>query len=343
MDRKNILIIALCAIVLGFTFIFLYAEKLEIIFHNWQHPNFVSNFNEGDAVSPPTIDNNDGNIHSAITDDDTSEDLIFFGDNGYLVKGALLDSSSTNIYNNLPDTIAHISFGTGLKQLNKNEHRFYEEKAQFAPTEAIAGNRYLDIYLQLAQQEKVQYLHLLPNTQRQLEVEEKYLFTSKYGSYFDPKIAWHRNMPLIFKQELLNYFQTEEGSKFTLVDDRRKIEHILIYGAYTGINPSTKIRNNDLAIILSSKAANSSGQERILVIGYPTKNSSAYILYNEAFYNTKMIMKKHSNPHTLPEEALSLNEHLSTKHDLLEVKTDNNSRFYLYYEEEFDAMRKISF
>lgn len=343
-NKKNIVIVVLSLSVVGGVFLFLYGHQLEALFHRWQNSDKIYYPEEAATELAAAVETYGHPEADRAADAAYNCDgLYFYGDEGYLTKGALLDQSAAATYNSLPDTIFRMAYGEQLQQMNEKNAEYYDKKARFAPVKRVEDNTVLTSYLRLAEQGKVEYLRCLPNSQGSLELEDQCDFRHKYGDYFDVDIAAQRAIPLAVKDVLSDYFQSDEGSKFTFVTDRRKIENVVLPGTFTGLNQYTGKPNKEVAVVLAQKDRTDSNRERLLVIGYDDKNHRGYILYNESFYSTKILIKKYSDPYKLPEEAVSLAKYVTPNNQLLEIKTDNDGRFYLYYEEEFDTMTKKSF
>lgn len=340
-NKKNVLIVILSLAVLGFIVFFLFGENVKHLIHRWANS---SNDVENKAAEPAHEVQEYYKHPDAVAVDAaySCDGHYYYGDEGFLIKANLLDPSVANQYKALPDTILRIPYGTQLQQANEKSVEFYDKKARFEPLNPPA-DQVLTSYLKLAAQGKVEYLCLPPNRQGSLELEDQCDFKSKYANYFDPKIGWQRAVPLSIKEVLIDYFESDEGGKYSFVSDRRNIQQVVVPGTFSGLNQYTHQPNKELAVVLTQKEYQGSYRERLLVIGYDDKNYKGYILYNEDFYGNKILIKKYSNPTDLPEEAASLRKYVSSTHQLLEIETDNGERFYLYYETEFDTMSKKSF
>lgn len=344
MNKKNVVIVLLSLMVIVFTMFFLFGYKIELLIQDWRYRHERTYSSEETADELATAVEYYGHPEVGAADAVYSCDgLYFYGDTGYLTRGDLLDQSAVSAYKSLPDTIYRIAYGTELQHMNEKNVKYYNKKARFAPIKQAGDNQVVTTYLTLAQQGKVEYLVLLPNSQNSLELEDECDFRNKYGEYFDPDVKWQRDIPLAIKEVLADYFRSEEGSKYRFVDDRRALKHLACPGTFTGMNQYTNLPNKEIALILTENNADGNNRERILVIGYDDVNYRGYILYNEVFYNTKLLITTYKNSNQLPEEASSLAKYVDPEHQIIQVKTDDDARFYLYYEKEFDTMSRRHF
>lgn len=345
-DKKNIVIAALILLLLGIVALYLYGNTLAILFDEWKSRVSHTEYDAFEASpSAKDVAGHYGHPEAAAIADAAygCDGLYFYGDTGYLLKGDLLDQSAASAYTSLPDTIIRIRYGAPLQQMNEKKVAFYDRKAGFAPLGDVGDNQALTAYLKLAEQGKVAYLRLLPNSQNNLQLEDRCDFRTKYGDIFNPDIAWQRDIPLALKDVLSTYFNSEEGSKFAFAADRRNIGKVAVPGTFTGSNQYTGKPNDELAIILTNKDNSGPDRERILVLGYDDINHRGYILYNEVFYHTKLLITTYRDADQLPGEASALASHVGATYQVIQVKTDGDARFYLHYEKEFDTMGRKGF
>ena len=354
-DRKNIIIVALCLILFGGIFLYLYGYKIQLLIDDWKYQRYQAGQDQrnSDEVATGTdiYEHPEADIaHAAYSCDG----LYFYGDTGYLTKGALLDQSVASLYQNLPDTLHIIRYGEQIHQYDPKAGDFYERKSRFSPIPFRENNKQLSAgkwlgsnelttYLKMAEKGQVEFLRFLPNGQGRLEVEDECDFRSRYGNYFDPSVSWQRDTPLAIKEALVEYLKSEEGSNYTFVNDRRQTDEIHHIGTFTGINTHTGKSNQELAIVLTEKNSTGNHKERIVVVAYDQQHRKGYLLYNEIFYNNKLLVKVHESPNTLPEEAKSLAKFVHPTQQLIEVKIDSGASIYLYYIDEFDTMRRRIF
>ncbi|MBD1431639.1 hypothetical protein H8B06_02280 [Sphingobacterium sp. DN00404] len=354
-DRKNLIIFTLCLVLLGGGLFYLYGYKIALLIDQWKYQQYQADQDQRNSDEAATGTDTYGHPEADIAHAAYSCDgLYFYGDIGYLTKGALLDQSVASAYRNLPDTIHIIRYGEQIHQYEPTAGDFYERKARFSPIPfrensklLVSGkwsvNDELTVYLKMAEQGQVEFLRFLPNGQGRLEVEDECDFRSRYGNYFAPHIAWQRDTPLAIKEALVEYLKSGEGSNYTFVNDRRQIDETHHMGTFTGVNTHTGKSNQELAIVLTEKNSTGNHNERIVVVAYDQQHRKGYILYNEIFYNNKLLIKVYGSPNTLPEEAKSLAKFVHPTQQLIEVKIDSGASIYLYYVDEFDTMRRRMF
>lgn len=336
-NKKDIVIVILSLIILLFTVIFLFWEKIENVINNWKNSRaeINSNLNLDYSYEFP--------VDTTISIAQSCDGLTFYGDVGYLTKGALLHEDAKLTYHALPDTLAIIHYGDKLYQHYDKSVVFYNKKARFSPIGFYSLNQklikqpdpnsHLGKYLLLTEQGKVEYLKLEPNKYNTIELEDECDFESKYKSYFNPDIKWQRDIPLAIKDILVDYFQTGIGQHYRFVADRRNEEQLVVYGTFSGNNHDDEGYNKEIALILTHR--DEPNREKIMVFGLKNK---PYILYNEVFFRSKLLMTTIKHENQLPPEALELSKYLSPKNQIIQIKNDDGSHKYLYYDKEFDSM-----
>lgn len=340
MDKKNLAIVVLSLIIVGYAGFYMFGQDIENIYRRWQYPD---NNNNSYADEVAVAGEYYGHPEAAVADAAYSCDgLYFYGDIGYMTKGALLDKSASAAYDRIPDTVQVIRYGEQIEQAEQKGVSFYNTNAHFHPIRTYGDNHPLTAYLRLAEQGKVEHLKILPNERGSLEVADECDFKDKYGNYFDAKDERMRQTPLAVKEALSEYFKSDEGSKFTFVNDRRNPAQVYQLATFTGLNQYSNQPNQELAVVLTEKSSTGSIRERMMVVGFDDKNLKGSILFNEIFYS-KILFTIHKAPSTLPAEAASLGKFVSPTTQLIEVKAKSEGSIYLYYDDEFDTMIRKTF
>ena len=353
---KNVIIVLMCSGILLVSALVVFTDEFKDGIHNffWYESLNTTAYNGvgqtevaleavEETVDELAVDDGffyaDGEMADAVS---SCEDIFFYGDTGYLVKGALYDATASAAYYKLPDTVALLHYGDQLGQATSVSETAVGTFIYGLPMQHYGENHPATLYRKLAEQKKVEFLKLLPNRRGKLEVADKCDFDYQYSKYFDPKISAQRNTPLPIKKALIDYFDSSEGDDYQFVADRRKEEQVYRLDNFTGINPFTQKPTRSLATVLTEKDSDGSFRERILVVGYDAGSEEGEILYNEAFYDTKLLINVYDRPISLPEEAWSLARFITPSKKLIQVKTDEGSSIYLYYDDDFDTMvRKV--
>lgn len=340
-NGKNIVILILCLTILVLSSLFVFWRPVMDVLAHWNNSDYNKDYDSessevamADAMTEAVESPGGYPIADAATGCDGA---VFYGDTGYLVKGALLRAAAKAGYDNLPDTLALIHYGDQLEPVGKGNNIL------FKPLRAYDENHPLKTYLQLVAQEDVELLRLLPNRQRELEVVDVCDFHSRYGDYFDPDVSVERETPIAIKKALIAYLRTQEGAGFDLVKDRRNKEQVYRLSRFCGSGETAQKRKRDLAVILTKTNDEGRVQERMLVLGYDERTDEGKIIFNEAFYSGKLLIQVYGAATDLPEEARSLAKFVSPSRQLVGVKRSDGDTMYLYYDDEFDAMKRQVF
>lgn len=352
---KNIVIIVLCsAVTVVSTLFVLWGWSFDRIYediHLWNNRDYdvgdvVSEATEAasEAVDEAAVD--DGNFYEADQVADAVRAcnyIMYYGDTGYLMKGALLDATAKTNYDKLPDTLAVIHYGEKLEQAKQRYVDFDSKDARFKLLKNSANNQALTAYQKLAELGKAEGLKLMPDRRNKFAVIGECDFDDQYGNYFNPENSAQRNTPLPIKKILVDYFKSDEGKDYQFVQDRRKTEQVYRLDHFTGIDSHTQKPTKSLVTILTHKNGDGSFRERILIVGYNENTQEGKILFNEAFYGNKLLINVYDSPANLPDEAWSLAKYMTPSKKLIEVKMDNGSNIYLYYDDDFDTMNRKTF
>lgn len=338
-NLKNIFILVLSMAILVLGILFAFRNSIMDAIVRWNDKGYDATYHEGNtevAMENALVRATESSGGDPISDAAKScEGTIFYGDIGYLIKGALKNTSAKVIYDNLPDTIALVHYGDQLERLG--------DSPRFRPLTGYGERHPLTVYLKLVAQGDVELLRLLPNRQGMLEVADPCDFDLQYGYYFDPDVDAERDTPIAIKKTLIAYLKTGEGAGLGFVNDRRNKEQVYRLALFSGRLQASKKRKSDLAVILTKQDDTGNTQERILVVGYDEESDEAKIMFNEAFYSSKLLIDIYGQPGDQPEVAGSLAKFITPATQLIEVKSNNGHAIYLYYDAEFDTMKREVF
>ena len=135
---KHIIIVLMCSGILLVSALVVFTDEFKDGIHNffWYNSLNTPAHNGGgqtavaveaaeETVDELAVDEGffyaDGEMADAVS---SCEDIFFYGDTGYLVKGALYDTTASAVYYKLPDTIALLRYGDQLGQATSVSETF---------------------------------------------------------------------------------------------------------------------------------------------------------------------------------------------------------------------------
>lgn len=267
----------------------------------------------------------------------------YCGDEGYILKGALLDEDHRQAYDQLPDYLARLSFGEQLYLVatTENSDRTYSlfskpVTAREIDADGVLSNKNWELlvrFLRLAEAGKANFpkvVSLRPSSDAMMSLEA---FNEKYGQYFSSPFA--DEIPYPMKNKLLEFFKSDDGKDFTFISNDQRVHSELIrYGDFTGRE------RRDVALVLERKNEFDGGtNEKLLVLSYDLAGA-VYVLYQENFYDKILIETVYHDPEERWDDRIYMNteEKHKAPYEAIRVKIPGSKEVALVYNKEFDKM-----
>src|SRR5690606_12392573 len=157
---KNIIIVLSCSVILMVSAFVVFTDEFKDGIHNFfWYDSLNSQTYDGvmetavaveaaeETVDELDVDEgffyDDGEVVDAVS---SCEDIFFYGDTGYLVKGALYDTTASAVYYKLPDTIALLHYGDQLGQASRVSETFEGECIYGLPLKSYGENHPATLY-----------------------------------------------------------------------------------------------------------------------------------------------------------------------------------------------------
>lgn len=269
----------------------------------------------------------------------------YCGDDGYVLKGALLDEDQRKVYDQLPDTLARLSFGEQLyvASANENTNRTYSlfskpVTSREIDADGVLSNKNWELlvqFLRLAEAGKANFPKVVskqPFADAMISLDT---FNEKYGHYFSSPFA--DEIPYLMKNKLLEFFKSDDGKDFTFISNDQRVHSELIrYGNFTGRE------RRDVAVVLERKNQFDGGtQEKLLVMSYDLAGA-VYVLYQESFYDKILIETVYHDPEERWDDRIYMNteEKHKAPYEAIRIKIPDSKDVALVYNKEFDKMNR---
>lgn len=269
----------------------------------------------------------------------------YSGDDGYVLKGRLLDEGQRKTYDQLPDTLARLRFGEQLYvvTVNENANPTYSlfskpVTAREIDADGILNNKNWELlvqFLRLAEAGKANFprvVSLRPSADAMMSLDA---FNEKYGQYFSSPFA--DEIPYLMKNKLLEFFKSDDGKDFTFISNDQRVHSELIrYGNFTGRE------RQDVALVLERKNEFDGGtNEKLLVLSYDLAGA-VYVLYQENFYDKILIETVYHDPEERWDDRIYMNteEKHKAPYEAIRVKIPDSKDVALVYNKEFDKMNR---
>ena len=224
--------------------------------------------------------------------------LVFTGDEGYLLKGKLLDKTFEKEFTSLPDTLYKLEFDDRIFEVSDDTEStdlrysliHNSESATLDAYERPFEQQKLISYLRLAIKGAVEYpSYSSPeNIYNSLIPREE--FESKFKDYFSSKYDTYgiSSVPYDVKQKLIAFYESDEGKNYRYKLKGEQTSADLMWGGeLTGKD------KNEIAILLNN--TESKLDDRYILLVYATKNieyeknKTYYLVYNETFYDRVLL------------------------------------------------------
>lgn len=284
---------------------------------------------------------------------------IYTGDEGYVLKGKLLDEKSRDLYNRLPDTLCTLSFGDELYNAGfangqlpttspegavavdpPSTYGITPDKA--SPKELDEKKKHVEKkfdhlieYLKLAEAGKADFATVASGRSGLGYMMGESAFDDEYGDNF--REFYTREIPYDVKQELLIFFKSSEGSDYGFITrDQRTHSQLIQTGSFTGKD------KRELACVLGTKDQYAgSYRERLLVFAV-NGMGKVYLLHNEQFYNKILMELVYHDPEERWDDAVYMNseEKIKVPFEAIRIKLPDQADVVLVYNEKFDKMNR---
>jgi hypothetical protein len=283
--------------------------------------------------------------------------VIFDGDDGYLLKGKLLDEKYRKEYDRFPDTLALLSFGDRLFNLDGEAPTATpaEAVAQAATAATVAvappatyrlfdssttasnaeeRRKYVNYkfvklfdYLLLADAGKAAYPTLVANDGGTAMYD--FEFDKTYSAF---KPLYSKDIPHRLKEKLVEFFATEQGAEFGFPDNGlRDASELLVFGTFTGG------QREDMACVLTTKDEYASTKKNcLLVYSHNVNNGEPYCLYNEVYYDNVVISKIGKGDMIY----INTDELVPAPSEGIMVRTAENEKVVLLFNEQFGKIKR---
>ena len=299
---------------------------------------------------------NEGSNNKTSTDAATFliEPYVFVGDNGYVLKGKLLNAEFEREFNKLPDTLYTLEFDDKLYAVNPSDDR---EKTRYS---LIDDNTIKNInnyqgtheqgllisYLRLAIKGAAEYPIFLSSQNRYDALITNEEFNNTYKNYFGESVSNYgvSALPYDVKQGLIAFYESDEGKNYRYKIKGQQTSIDLIWkGELTGKG------KKEVAILLNNKT--SSLEDYYILLVYATKNHpyekniEYYLVYNETFYDRVLLghLKTSSDGEDFVRPIYMGKENkVETEFDGIVLKQINQPDEVLVYNQAFDKLVKYT-
>lgn len=314
------------------------------------HYTNLFNFNFRNAVD--SDDQTYGLVDEAMMQVDTSRSFVFIGDEGYLVKGELLDQKFAAIYNKLPDTLYALDFEDILFA---TRHTEVDSKRTYSLVEQNTEKQLNDYNGPWEQDQLLNYLKLAvkgaasyPKFVAPVDLREclirQHEFHDIFGNYFNA--AQDNNgmssLPYNVKKLLVCFFESEDGKKYRYkIKGNQSIADLIWRGGLTGTD------ENEIAILLGNTEDKLDERYMLLVFAIKgfenTISKQYYLVYHEIFYERVLMghLKYSEDGEEYSKDVYkNTEEPIPTPYDGIVLKQINEVDCVLLYDQNFDKMIK---
>jgi hypothetical protein len=278
---------------------------------------------------------------------------VFVGDDGYMLKGKLLDEKFEKEFNTLPDTLYIMEFNDYLYPVD-NKTKTGDLGYSLIQDNTIKNiNNYrgtlqqseLISYLKLAAKGAVEFPIFASSENRYDALISNEEFNNTYKSYFAVTTDNYgiSQLPNDVKKKIIDFYQSGEGNEYRYKIKGEQTSTDLIWkGELTGKG------KKEFAILLNKK---SNLEDRYMLLVYATKNfpyqknKEYYLVYNKIFYDRVLLkhLKFSADGEDYINEVYMGNENKEVpQYDGILLQQMNMTDQVLVYNEKFDKMVKHS-
>ncbi|KFF07263.1 hypothetical protein [Flavobacterium reichenbachii] len=281
------------------------------------------------------------------------EPNVFVGDEGYMLKGKLLDKKFEKEFNALPDTLYIMEFNDYLYPVD-NKIKTGDTGYSLIQDNTIKNiNNYSGT---IQQNELISYLKLAVKLAAEFPIfassENRYdalisneEFNNTYKTYFAVTEDNYgiSQLPSDVKKKIIDFYQSDQGDEYRYKIKGEQTSTDLIWkGELTGKG------KKEFAILFNKK---SDLEDRYMLLVYATKNlpyqknKDYYLVYNEIFYDRVLLkhLKFSIEGEDYINEVYMGNENKEMpKYDGILLQQMNMTDEVLVYNEKFDRMVKYS-
>lgn len=281
----------------------------------------------------------------------TNQEVVFTGDQGYLLKGKLLKPAFEKEYETLPDTLYNLEFNDRLFLVNNVDgaQKTYSLVAEntldnLNSYQGTWEQKELITYLKLASQGAVEFPFYLGAMHIDYSLISTDEFNNKYQDYFIETVDNYgmSQLPYDVKNKIIDFYQSKEGASYRYKLKGKQTSADLIWrGALTGKG------KEEVAILLNS-TENSLDDKYILLV-YACKSNPKdsyqeyYLVYNETFYNRVLLDRLKTTTdgeEYIRDIYMNSNDLKRTEFDGVVIKQFNATDEVLVYSKDYDKLIK---